>query len=282
MDPPVANIPSFIWSSAALPEILVAGRYPLDDRDYKYVYKGPDTHALHIYDYHAQMRLDDLQVDLHPGDMTFSVAGGATRYHLPQPGHHWCIHFRPARMQGTPLAIPVHLALGTLKSRIVDAVQRIAGLMAAPSAEADLARPAASAAMLELILTLAAHTARSESREKAPRSHAAAERAAALLDENLADPPDARAISLAVGMSQNWLSRAFRTRYGITMARYVLASRITMAQSLLQSTDMPVRRIAERLGFLDAQHLNKQFRRVAGCSPTSFRLRGSAHRAPET
>jgi AraC-like DNA-binding protein len=49
---------------------------------------------------------------------------------------------------------------------------------------------------------------------------------------------------------------------------------MTMAQNLLRSTDVPVGEIARRLGFLDAQHFNKRFRRVAGCSPSSFRLRG--------
>jgi AraC-like DNA-binding protein len=276
MNPPVTTLPGFAWSQASLPEIIVAGRYPLDDRDFVYAYNGSTIHALHLYDYQATMRLCGQEVALHPGDLTLSAAGGETRYHVPVPGHHWCIHFRPMRLVGTPFTIPIHLALGTLRPRIMDSIQRIAGLMAAPRVDAGFARSAASAAMLELLLTLGAHTARLGARERAPRARDAAERAAALLDADLASPPSALAMAQLVGLSPNWLSRAFRERFGTTMARYVLASRIAMAQQLLQSTDLPVRRIAERLGFLDTQHLNKQFRRIAGCSPSSFRLRGSA------
>jgi AraC-like DNA-binding protein len=279
MNPPVsspATLPGFEWSQAALPEIVVAGCYPLDDRDFVYAYNGSTVHALHLYDYQATMLLCGREVALHPGDLTLSAAGGETRYHVPVPGHHWCIHFRPMRMAGASFSIPVHLSLGTLRPRIMDSIQRIAGLMAAPREDAGLARSAASAAMLELLLTLAAHHARLRERERAPRARDAAERAATLLDADLAAPPSARDMAELVGLSPNWLSRAFRDRYGTTMARYVLASRISMAQQLLQSTDLPVRRIAERLGFLDTQHLNKQFRRIAGCSPSSFRLRGSS------
>ncbi len=275
MNPPVTPLPAFPWSSAALPVINVAGRYPLDDRDFIYTYCGA-IHALHLYDYHATMRLCGQDIAIRPGDLTISPAGGETRYHVPVPGHHWCIHFQQTRMAGPEVAIPVHLALGALRTRIVDSIQRIAGWMAAPVAEAGHARPAASAAMLELLLTLSAHGARAGARERAPRAHDAAERAAALLDANLSSPPSARAIARLVELSPNWLSRAFREHYGTTMARYVLAGRIAIAQQLLQSTDLPIGRIAERIGFLDTQHLNKQFRRIVGCSPSSFRLRGSS------
>ncbi len=269
--------PLFPWSSAALPEVLLAGRYRLDDRGFVYAYRS-EIHALHLYEYRGAMRLCGREVALAPGDLTLSPAGGETRYDLPLPGHHWCVHFRDARPAGAPLAIPVHLALGTLKPRAIDAIQRIAGLMAAPAAEAGFARPAASEALLELLLTLAAHTSRVKSRERAPKARGAAERAAALLDAELAVPPSASAVARRVGLSPNWLARAFRARYGTTMARYVLAARVAMAQSLLRGTDLPVGRIAERLGFLDAQHFNKQFRRAAGCSPSSFRLRGGETR----
>ena len=50
--------------------------------------------------------------------------------------------------------------------------------------------------------------------------------------------------------------------------------RIEHAQNLLLTTDLPIARIAVRLGFGDSQHFNKQFRRLAGCNPTAYRLRG--------
>jgi AraC-like DNA-binding protein len=269
--------PDFVWSSAALPGVAIAGRFPMPIQGFSHRYGGA-THALHVYDYAAAMRLCGSEIQLRPGDLTISPAGEETRYDLVRPGQHWCIHFHPAAQAGEPISIPVHLALGALKPRVVDAIQRIAGLMAAPTEEAAFSRPAASAALLELLLSLAAHAARSGHRERAPKARGAAEHAAALLDASPADPPAAGEIARRVGLSPNWLSRAFRARYGTTMARYVLSSRMTMAQHLLRTTDLPVGNIARSLGFHDVQHFNKRFRRVAGCSPSSFRLRGGVRR----
>ena len=102
----------------------------------------------------------------------------------------------------------------------------------------------------------------------------AVKRAAAHLDNHLADELYIPALAREIGMSQNWLAKAFRDVHGQTLQRYLLARRIEHAQSLLMTTDLPIARIAERLGFGDSQYFNKQFRRLAGCNPTAYRLRG--------
>jgi AraC-like DNA-binding protein len=264
----------FPWYLAALPEVVRAGRFPLDDRDFAYAYRSP-THALHLYDYHGTIRIADAEHALRPGDLTLSPAGVETRYHLPRPGHHWCIHFRPVAAAGEACAIPLHLPLGPLKPRVVDAIARISGLMAVPAGGARLAQAAAAAALQELLLTLASHAAAAPERERAGRAADAVTRAAVELEARLGEELSVPGLARRVGLSQNWLARAFRARYGQTLQRYLLARRVEHAQQLLRTTDLPVARIAERLGFGDAQHFNKQFRRLSGCNPTAYRLRGA-------
>jgi len=264
--------PCFTWPLAGLPAVRQAGRYPLDDRDFSYVYKSPG-YALHLYDYHGDIRIGSEPFTLSPGDLTFSPPGVETRYHLPKPGHHWCIHFHPAAITGETCAIPVWMSLGPLKARVADTIARISGLLAVPG-DGRLAHAAASAALQELLLTLAHHASTTPEHERNSKAGDAVKRAAAHLDSHLADELYIPALARDIGMSQNWLAKAFRDVHGQTLQRYLLARRIEHAQSLLLTTDLPIARIAERLGFGDSQHFNKQFRRLAGCNPTAYRLRG--------
>ena len=76
-----------------------------------------------------------------------------------------------------------------------------------------------------------------------------------------------------VAMTQNYLARRFKRRFGMTIPRYLLTVRMQHAQLLLSTTNLPIGRIAHRVGMPDRQHFNKQFRRSAGASPSAFRSR---------
>jgi len=272
-------ISEFTWWLAALPDVLRSGRYPLDDKDFSYLYCSP-THALHLYDYHGVIRIGEREYALHPGDVTLSPAQGDTRYHVLKRGHHWCVHFHPVIGSGERCAIPFHMALGPLRARVVDAIGRISGLLAAPG-DARLTRAAAAGALQELLMTLAAHASQTAhaaaipDRERSGRTGDAVVRAAAHLDAHFDEELSVPQLASKVGLSQNWFARAFREHHGQTVQHYLLARRVEHAQSLLMTTDLPIGRIAARLGFGDSQHFNKQFRRLTGCNPTAYRLRGA-------
>lgn len=269
------NLLGLRWPCSFLPEPVLAGRFRFDDRGFPYSYRG-STHALHVYEYAGIFRLGDTDIALRPGDATVTPAGSESRYDLPSPGHHWCVHFRPLRgaPPGREALLPALVHCGPARTRLVSGIQRIAGLLAAPDADSALAQATAAAVLLDLLLTMAQLGCRRPSHERALRSTAAVQQAAALIDGQLEAPLSASAIARRVGLSPNWLARAFRAHYGTTMAGYLLSRRIELAQSQLRGTDLPVARIAERLGFSDVQHLNKQFRRLVGVSPSAWRLRG--------
>lgn len=268
----------FTWWLSVLPNVFRSGRFPLDDKNFSYLYCSP-THALHLYDYHGVIRIGDREYPLHPGDLTISPAGVETRYHLIKPGHHWCIHFHPLEGSGERCAVPLHMPLGAFKARAVDSINRISGLLAAPG-DGRLNRAAAAGALQELLLILAARAAASAradavpNRERSGRTRDAVTRAAIHLDAHFDEELSVPGLASKVGLSQNWFAKAFREHHGQTVQRYLLARRIEHAQSLLVTTDLPIARIAARLGFGDSQHFNKQFRRLTGCNPTAFRLRG--------
>jgi transcriptional regulator GlxA family with amidase domain len=86
--------------------------------------------------------------------------------------------------------------------------------------------------------------------------------AEALTLENLAE---------AVGMSRRQFSRAFRAQTGTTPARVVERLRADMARGRIESTAEPVERIAEAVGFGDAENMRRAFIRIYGQPPQSIR-----------
>lgn len=135
-----------------------------------------------------------------------------------------------------------------------------------------VARAGASAAMLELLLWLAMQSRTAGRSPASPAGAGAIERSAALMQERLASPLSIADLADEVGLTQNYLARLFRQRFGMTMPHFLLTCRMNHAKHLLQHTTSPIATIAQRVGMPDAQHFNKQFRRLVGVSPSAYRL----------
>jgi transcriptional regulator GlxA family with amidase domain len=75
----------------------------------------------------------------------------------------------------------------------------------------------------------------------------------------------------AVGMSRRQFSRAFRAQTGTTPARVVERLRADLARGRIETTPEPVERIAEAVGFGDAENMRRAFIRIYGQPPQSIR-----------
>jgi transcriptional regulator GlxA family with amidase domain len=74
-----------------------------------------------------------------------------------------------------------------------------------------------------------------------------------------------------IGMSLRQFSRAFRTQTGTTPARVVERLRTDLARGRIETTIEPVERIAEAVGFGDAENMRRAFIRIYGQPPQSIR-----------
>lgn len=259
------------WPVDARPAIKTAGRFPHVDRGHEVRYCSP-SHALHLYDYPCEMRLGKRRIAVEPGDLTVTPAQVPTTYDLPRSGSHLCIHFWPAADATAATAkLPLVQRLGPGRDAIARMFMTVAELHRR-AAEEPLLEAAASATLQGLLLRLAGE--RSSAPAVSEDATRAIRLAAELLAADLAQPLDVPALARRVGMSQNYLARRFRERYGVTMQRYLLRARIEHAQLLLTDTTLPIKDIATRVGLPDPQHFNKQFRRVAGASPSAMRAAG--------
>lgn len=73
------------------------------------------------------------------------------------------------------------------------------------------------------------------------------------------------------GLSQSHYCRAFKASTGLAPYQWQLQSRIDRAKFLLLNTNSCLRDIAEAIGFADAVHFGRTFRKMTGASPAAWR-----------
>jgi AraC-like DNA-binding protein len=78
-------------------------------------------------------------------------------------------------------------------------------------------------------------------------------------------------VASAACMSQSYFCKVFKRVTGHTLKEYILRLRIDRARQLLLLRDLPISEIALRTGFASLGYFDRVFRRIAGCSPHSWR-----------
>jgi transcriptional regulator GlxA family with amidase domain len=71
--------------------------------------------------------------------------------------------------------------------------------------------------------------------------------------------------------SPRTFARRFRAVTGTTPHQWLLRQRVLLAQQLLETTDEPVERVAQRCGFGSAAGLRQHFGRTMSASPLAYR-----------
>ena len=116
-----------------------------------------------------------------------------------------------------------------------------------------------------LLVTLA------EARAGKPKQDAWLEKVLGLLAASRKTEPDYQAIAHTLGMSLSTLRLRFREAAGLPVHAYVIQVRILKARRQLSDTDLPIKQIAEDLGFRDIYYFTRAFKQYAGVPPAQFR-----------
>lgn len=98
-------------------------------------------------------------------------------------------------------------------------------------------------------------------------------RALAFIWDRFRDPIQVRDVVHSTGISRRSLFALFRQHIGRTVMDEITRLRITHAKLLLKQSDEKTYAIARNCGYHDARHLNKNFQRLVGMTPTEFRER---------
>jgi AraC family transcriptional regulator len=96
-------------------------------------------------------------------------------------------------------------------------------------------------------------------------------RAVAEIEDRLAEDISLEELANAAGLSAFHFARAFKAATGQSPLQYVIALRMTRAQVLLRSSQLPVAEIAYRVGYEDVSRFGQHFKRHTGATPGAFR-----------
>ncbi|MBD3949120.1 helix-turn-helix domain-containing protein [Tuanshanicoccus lijuaniae] len=74
-----------------------------------------------------------------------------------------------------------------------------------------------------------------------------------------------------IGVSRSYLYKLFKQKFLFSPQQFLLDRRLTIAASLLLTTDLSMAEVAEKVGFKDALYFSKSFSKYYGKSPSKFR-----------
>ena len=90
-------------------------------------------------------------------------------------------------------------------------------------------------------------------------------------DINYAENLKLKDIADYFGIHQNYLTRAFHEKFGISPNKYLLQLKFKKAARLLATTQLPVSIISNSLGFEDQLAFSRTFKKFYNVSPTDYR-----------
>ena len=91
------------------------------------------------------------------------------------------------------------------------------------------------------------------------------------IEMHLSDDLSVQRLAQRTGYADYYLTRKFREETGMSLIQYITGARIRYARLLLETTDLPVSRIAEQLHFCSSSYFTTHFRKETGLSPKEYR-----------
>ena len=146
--------------------------------------------------------------------------------------------------------------------------------------ESSLRRPGHEAVLLGLLLELIVFLSRlyEESDVTESRALLRVGELISTVEQRFREPWTLDQLARLAHLSRTSLLRIFRQATGQSPIDYLIGLRIEAAQRMLLQGDLSVTEIALDTGFADSNYFARQFRRVCGCTPSSFRRRSGLHK----
>lgn len=96
------------------------------------------------------------------------------------------------------------------------------------------------------------------------------------INTHILDSEKLRLTSLAekFGISKTYFSEYFKKQAGVSLADYILKSKLKIVETKVLHTDLTLKEIAWQMNFADSSHLAKSFKKVYGLTVKEFKNSG--------
>lgn len=262
---------SILCNVTGLPEINRAGEFSLLNPVFDFTYRGP-TNVIHLYGYDCRVRINSREYRIRPGDLTCIQGGSVYSIQSENPSKHWCIHFGEAISRNDEtFELPDLIALGANSLFLREQIRQISSLFNTLGTYSrarwlHLEARHRLKALLFSLYNFQGQTGRVQGRRVCDW-----DQLMSWIDDNLNRLITTADLARQAGVGSPTLAREFKRDHHATVSRYLLHRRMDRAKSLLATTTLSVQEVGSAVGIADPQYFNKQFRKVAGKSPSCYR-----------
>lgn len=99
--------------------------------------------------------------------------------------------------------------------------------------------------------------------------------------EHVEQPLTLEQLANNVSLSPFYFARLFKQETGFSPHEYIVRARVDKAKYLLISTSLPIKEIACRCGFGNECSFSTLFKKMSGCTPRGYRMRGMEAEGPQ-
>jgi AraC-like DNA-binding protein len=235
-------------------------------------------------------QIDFAAVDARPGTWWLLRPGQLQRFDFSRPWSGWMVVFRPelqpppgARDRAPPgtldallTALPAAVDLPpAAHAHCCDAVRRMAADAGVRRGSVE-ARDRLMLHQLGEVLARLALQAGATRDAPPPNDDERVARLRALVDREPQARHPAAWYAQRLGCSTRTLARAVHGASGLALKPWLDERRALEAKRALVHGDEPIKRVADRLGFVDPANFVKFFRRMTGTTPAAFRAQPGA------
>ena len=115
---------------------------------------------------------------------------------------------------------------------------------------------------------------------KGPRPNHVSDRIRHFIDQNYMSEWTMDRLAKALNLSVRTMRQMFRQHYRQSAMDFLREVRIARARDLLETTDLPIQKVASEVGFRDPHYFGRVFRQHIGKSPRDFRTESRHEPSP--
>lgn len=266
----------------SLPRLRMASGETVDSPAYRHYgrFRSAETHCLFKYTLKGEGVFED-QNGVHPvaagHGFLCEIADPRTSYYYPENGREpwtfWWIAFDgPASRL---IVADLVKRYGPVFKIAPDApdLQRFSNMEAGPVRTLDISPAWGGRVVLDLLTSLA--LARETASLSLKHESLLLRRAMAIVAASQANNLNVTELAQRLHVSREHLTRHFRKELAVTPHDFILRQKMLRACQYLKETDLSNKEIAARLGYVEAAHFSRTFKRLIHMTPSQFRQVGT-------